>query len=813
MNAALRRFWPALLLLGALALVLLASIGDRGGGEGEALRRAEAEAPAPAPAPGRAAEPAELSASDGPAAPSRAPSRNDRALLVVRDASGGAVPGAGVALLSENGLVTSGRTDDQGRFAFWRDDAARSVLVSAPGRALHEEARKPSAAEQLVVLPDGAALAGHVEVDGEPADETIELIVESDRPWLGRELPAPALEALGLAENASTRRTVTTGPGGRFRLRGLAADWSGQIHMPQAYSLLEGSKLKWGFPRFYVAEPREDLVIPLVRNPELKGRVLRPDGSLVAEVFAGNAHVVYADGDSTSFGLKSDEHGRFARPVEPKHIVSVKIRVHADGGGSKEYAWSEEELPANLDFGDLYTAPTREVVYRVVGPSGEPVAGARARGPGSAIPTDESGAGRILSAPVGAFAIKVAAEGYAPAEAEVPETCPEGVTVYLTPSNRLEVRILGEAEFEELRVEVNCAPPLLDDPWGGRSHALHLFAGRFELSVGNDESVRYRIVPDDTGRVVLGAVTPGNELTVGVRSPTDSVVAGPETVVLEAAENRVLELPLAAGLRSFRGRVLDSAGRPLAAVMVRRRTRSFTPGIGTDAEGVFELEGLQENAVSFNLIKPGFAPLRVEEHPVPPEDETAEFRMVPGRVLLAHFVGPDGVPVAVSSVFRWIASPDEHESWGLVERVSENTFRLFDLPAGPVQLRVLSGGRAFDREADARHEEVWVTLPSAGRLRVRLPRDFVADPEKEYRLVLHPQGEDQHFFRDADLAALTSTGQVVGPVYAPSCAASLEQRVMAEFDGQTRRRWEIVTKQAAWADVAPGRTTEVVLAR
>jgi hypothetical protein len=165
--------------------------------------------------------------------------------------------------------------------------------------------------------------------------------------------------------------------------------------------------------------------------------------------------------------------------------------------------------------------------------------------------------------------------------------------------------------------------------WGYRDHTdtIHTrtdAAGAFRL-----------VVPDEAG---VAAVLP--------------LAFQPEFKPVEAGGEKAVEVVLRNGF-TYRGKVTDDAGKPIANVGVVPVIPSPEPGIGnpfwlneatarTAADGTFTVRGVPENA-RFDFLKRGLSDVRDRELQPDPADNTVTLQF--GGALKGRVVGADGTPV------------------------------------------------------------------------------------------------------------------------------------------------------------------------
>ena len=355
--------------------------------------------------------------------------------LRVLEASGSPVGGAHVLALSDDGHILARlRTGPDGRIRGKSPEGIRRWLVAA-------RARPPvlAAAEQGVQevrLRDGAHLVGLVRVDGEIPSEPLQLTVHVSDPWFPADKLAPAtMEALHELGFSDRRFPATTFDQGGIAFSGLQRDSVVIVYFPDGYVR---RATRQDFRKVEV--PAQAPTFDLLRLPRVRGRIVGADGKGVADAQI-EIHYETAGGGEGGLGTTANEDGSFDLFLDEPDVSRVVLRVaDAEGMGAREI-----EAPAGIgpdrELGDLSLAPRREVVLRVLGPDGKPVAGAVGGSEEGAL-SERSGADGLvrLSVGEGAARVHVAALGLGPAPVEVDGGADGPVDVHLRKSAVLTIR-------------------------------------------------------------------------------------------------------------------------------------------------------------------------------------------------------------------------------------------------------------------------------------------------------------------------------------------------------------------------------------
>jgi protocatechuate 3,4-dioxygenase beta subunit len=237
----------------------------------------------------------------------------------------------------------------------------------------------------------------------------------------------------------------------------------------------------------------------------------------------------------------------------------------------------------------------RSLSGRVVGPEGEPVAGATlspSRGSMSRGNTDPEGAFRMSGIEPGSIDLGVAAKGYRPKVLEgivIPEERdPENLEIVLDRSVSVEVRVLS-MEGEPMAGEwVHANPEVPQDPREFRMFGMGPPQNR----------------TDGRGIVKIEVPKPGRyRFSVSNGGPSTVVEVPPEGTSVELRVPPIVEIS---------GRVLDENGEGVSGARVTLESSREGGGFSSissssDADGSFRFPGSQEGAWRLTAGKKGFA--------------------------------------------------------------------------------------------------------------------------------------------------------------------------------------------------------------
>jgi hypothetical protein len=580
-------------------------------------------------------------------------------LIHVVDGRGRPVAGATVHAAADSETVLQEKTGADGtvRLSGLPDD--RLVWVLAERRGLSPALQSFSGAakarrEQRIVLAPGTLAVGRV-------------MDEKGRPVVGAEAELTG-EVFGLPSTSflpaflRERPKVRTGPAGRFRFRDLPAGrYELRLRHPAFAPLVAEHPVQGGrggdLGRFV-----------LRRGAVLTGTVTDPDGrpvaglplwvatglSIPATPLPPSSAITGTDGSFAIPGLPLEEQTLFTCGKEV-HPVSVPVRF--------------VDEPVHLTV-----RPAATLRGRVLGPDGEPLAGASlsARRVGGLAPdsfdwslcrlqdeTVSDADGRFVVGPLDAgwydlladvLGMKLGTLRMLRAAAGEPG---EELEIRLEAGGTLSGRVLDETGTPVAGADLS-----LDGPWTSMTKSDR--EGSFSLDISFEEPAP----------AVLSAEMCGYET---VRRELEDL----------AGELRI-DLVLARGgdCTTIRGRVAGPDGAPVERALVARDY--FAEQAWTAADGTFELspgKGIRQITVK----KPGFAEARLEVDPEEGPLDNLEIRLERGAVISGHLLGlseEDRRRMISVLLIRPSASAPPLQ----VAAVRNGTFRIEDVPSGTLRL-------------------------------------------------------------------------------------------------------------------------------
>lgn len=420
-------------------------------------------------------------------------------------------------------------------------------------------------------------------------------------------------------------------------------------------------------------------ILPVVLQPagRITGRIVDSDGAPVAGVR------VYSLRDGQSTGCEvharpcawdedpgvSDADGRYV--LTPLLATAYTIRVRTRGylPDDRSVALGPGQVVEGLDF-KLERGET--LFGQVLGPDGEPVAGAQISASWSEEVTGEDGRYRITGLFPGECAVEVWAEGFEWAEMTTAIAAGENrLDPVLEPVSSKAKPVLREVRGRVVglagqpivgaRVSAERVHTVTDAEGAfslrlpdGQPHDISaemagLRSSSEEVELGSEgvEGVEIRLLPEAviTGRVLglepgelaglrVGIFWAGSFYklaTVGadgtyriphlgdgdwqVRAETAGRRAEAEVSIEEGQQEAVLDLHFAP-VREVRGRVTDAAGRPVARAEVQFRTGSKEPtATSTRSDGSYRIrleDGIYEIGVAYHSVRDDPKMKRVE---------------------------------------------------------------------------------------------------------------------------------------------------------------------------------------------------------
>jgi hypothetical protein len=720
-----------LVLLGAVVAALFLFLRPNGGlvEEREAVAPSSPTDPVEEPVPGLGDIPEQAATDTAPELEREAVEpaiARGRVAFRLIDYTAHPVAGAQLLIVRGEVLVAEGMTDEQGEVEFAADDEPARLILAVAHRPLEEREFPLEPGRQEILMLEGAHLSGRfVREDGTSPGE-LSLALNSDAPFSKMpELPPVVESAIRVHCLRGARAIETTDEEGRFEVTGLSDSWSGVLSIRRGWKITSTSHgLEQPFDSgVRLTEPISGLALRIAPLPTWRGRlILVGDGSPL-----DRAHLVLMirspDMESPTFtSTRTDEDGRFKFRRGPQRISNLDLRLGKTFAESPSILTLEgASTPANGDLGDVIVDAARHVPFLLQDPEGTPIekgsaiaAGVRSKSTGK----DGRGELRWIASSVDRMCVE--AEGFVPAEVELPPAIPTPLIVTLMHANELVVtlRLPAGADASQFKIVLRGAEritalPFDDfdrqsphvDPWDSIAH--YSFRG---------------VAPDtylcahphgSVSRASFFALRPDVEIELEVHGLTGKMVYHSETLApLTPTERREVEVPLEEGMIVFRGRVLDQDGNPLEIACLQLTGQILG---WTDDEGRF-LCFLSQPETGTLLIQHHSCTTKfLRDYAVPIHGEPVEFRLDPARVVTIEVVDESGAPVPQPEV--WL------ENGGF----TTNTFRLGEnrhtssVPAEACVFMVRIAGREYRQEYDPSTTEVRIVVPVHGSLVALIP--------------------------------------------------------------------------------------------
>lgn len=721
------------LALAGLALLVAGLLWlDGGGAAADAPPvRAEGETAAEIPAPARP-EAAQVPAAPGTirtdfaaeaAAPAAAAADAGLLEVFVLAFGGEPVPEALVVAVRGSEILDQQKTDAAGRARLASAGGTGYLVAHALGYACHAEPAALEPGRHELVLGSGQQVTGTVYVDGAPASERIALRLEYAEGTSG--LPVELHAALAQASYPGLREVDAASDAfGGFRFEGLPADFRGQLACLAEEFLLEDQEAdSWRRPSLYLDGPRTGLALRLKRVPVLRGRILAADGGPPPAGTNVNAMLRY-ENHSMSTGRTVAADGSFRFVVRNPRLTGLELGIQAPGVPSYEHA--VEPIPADWNLGDLRLPEVRLLPFLVLGPGGQPLADVPASadlGSSWSAPSDGDGRGQI-AAPLTDVELVARAAGYLSQPCRVAAGDPGPAVIHMQPANMLRVRVLTPDRQPEtgMRIAVHSRGPLLEGDDGLDTLRQRLSRGVMEGASWSAQSMMISFLPDEQGELVLTGLRAGAEIQLEVLPPAGAALHREQLPPMPAYGELLREVIADQAGRTFRGRVVDEAGRPIALAEVQIKDGNDTLILAseqavTGPDGQFVMEQVHGPNVHLAIAAADFQPYQNESFPLPPEGEVSEFRLQRGG-RLDLFVQDEYGQALDGHAWGYAAG-----QWFHSERLEKGHFRFRGLPEETLEARIHLGAGYVIREVAPGTPELHLTIPSFGRVELRFPAD------------------------------------------------------------------------------------------
>jgi hypothetical protein len=565
----------------------------------------------------------------------------------------------------------------------------------------------------------GASIAGVVRVNGSLPSEPFTL-------------------CLTKKEALSDEQRVTVASDGRFEFAGLTEGQRVWLWVPYRYRF---ARPDLDTRVLTVEAPRENLVLELERRRCLTGRLVSRQNGEPVEGGHLQASITRDDGNTFSTGAELEGNRFFVRIDEDDEVASLSLEAWADGGLLGSFEFTREEIPMDLDLGDLALAAGGVARILVLDPEHRPVEGARVHAPdlyvpgahalgvyapgrsGTAQETDSEGRATLRGLPPDAT-LEVLARGFDPLQFDAPISS-EPMEVMLERANRLTIAVLDSAGDPEpgMRVRISSEKRLFIHARTKLHPSLVPQIVRFGEIAGKNERGWFTFfTSDERGRIELQSILPGMSLTVSIEDEIGTSVHEEVVPPLRAQEKRELTIRFSREPRSLSGNVEDWLGHPLEGANVTLRSGGRGIGIRrtSGADGRFQFDGLHADAVDLTVTRRGFVSASLSQVPVLRDMPPVRVGLEAGRDVRVSVVDVGGKRIDAGSVTAWLASEDRR--WSAVD-CFDGSRLLFDIPALELEVRLELAGKEFRQALSAHAEELVMIVPELGRLEVTCDPD------------------------------------------------------------------------------------------
>jgi RNA polymerase sigma-70 factor (ECF subfamily) len=417
---------------------------------------------------------------------------------------------------------------------------ARAPLVAPAAAVPAAETGRVAAAGAPSPRSDDASITGRVRVDGELP-------------------PRPLRVEFRAHADGEPPRFAPTAADGSFALDGFAPGWEGTARVA-GYAFEDDGDVS-------LTAPQSGVELHVRGGPALTGRFLLPDGAAPIPLpdgrFARNmeCRLAFQQGSTiarTVFACTDDE-GLFGiglapdtedgeDELDPDERMTAALLAEVPGVARVVVESPEFVRAEGFDLGDVVLRPAASVRFRVLDPTGAPVAGAVARHADwpSTVETDADGYGTLSCVALEGETIRFAAARFRE-QVLVVRPGDEPVVV-LEPTTALAIRVVRSdgTPLPELRIHVTererlfrTAGDMLPSWIGGRGHSGSGYAG-----AAGESYLFVRFAAGSSGELLLRDLEPDVPFSVEVHA-RDGRVLAVRGCVLGAGEWQDLVVPLA----------------------------------------------------------------------------------------------------------------------------------------------------------------------------------------------------------------------------------------------------------------------------
>ncbi|MFK5956649.1 MAG: sigma-70 family RNA polymerase sigma factor [Planctomycetota bacterium] len=667
--------------------------------------------------------------------------------VTVVDAAGRPVPQVRLVPWVGEELREEKTTDASGQATLQACVGSGGIAVLAPGYRVVHRVEEFVGDPIRIELKEGFALSGRVEFQRAQADRT-DFVLWHISPTLQspKEMPLSVKEQLKERGASMIGVYIPLQPDGSFTVRGLPSNWEGRLKVPRgfiAYASSEGEVGGMG-DFVHLKGLSTSLVIQVMELPYFSGRVVTPDGTkgvADAGVIVQPYFTAARDEPGSMFGLGgvSDADGYFRVPVS---VGSEKERIawSEDANLVRPYAaevslvqcgeWADVEF-AKMDLGlrenpwelgEFAVGERKELSVRVLNENGQALKGALVKTYEIAERTNDAGETTAFLAD-DTTQVLVAASGYRPLAAELPESSGQTLEVQLEPANKMRVKwdLPEGVDLGEVYLWIESEE---DVYWKGNS-GLNSLNGdlRREESKrsywhgGTRNGMQYRIVALEANQneVLLWGLQTETSLQFKLSTRKGEAFTNVESITMMEGEWKEIELRFERLPLQISGLVTDQAGNPLGNVEVNLPSPDGTLGRAlTKQDGLFHLGGLNATEIDMRVSKAGYAAQILENLAPSQSGEGLTLVLEPERVVTVFLRDSEGK----NYLDGWIQSPGQNMDGS---EQDNGGYVLAQNPRSSFHLKWELGGAKGEVLIPAGMEEYVVSVPRMTSATVDIP--------------------------------------------------------------------------------------------
>jgi hypothetical protein len=582
--------------------------------------------------------------------------------------------------------------------------AAEQVLARTETEQDSRSAQAVEPAAETETTPPAtdldASIAGFVRVSGSLPSEPITLSLAAD-------------------ETPSDERRIRVADDGRFEFAGLPAGHRVRLLIPHRYRFIHPESRT----RYITVEaPQEGLLLDLERLRCLTGLLVSLQDGEPLEGARLSAEITWRNGNRMTAGAEFEGHRFFVPFAETSEIGSVSLDAWTETGLRGTFEFAGEEIPPDLDLGELALAAGGVARLMVLDPDRRPVKGARVRAQGVdgiAEETDSEGRATLQGLPPDTT-LEVLARGFEPIRFSAPIPS-EPMEVVLQRANRLTIRIVDpEGDLQPgARVRISAESALFSEGVFNR-FLIPQIPGLGSLGGRDGELHYYRLAADERGSIELQSILPGRTFALDVEDEAGGSAHHEVVDPMGAQEQRELTVRLSRQSRFLSGRVQDVFGQPLEGAAVTLWGDRDGIGRKTGPDGRFLFEGLFGEEFDLKVELRGYVSSRLRKVQVLPDAVPLQIELEQGRDVRLSVVDARGKRIDAGSAFAFL--PDDDQPW--FAKPQADGFRLLnDVPLLELDVRLQLAGKEFRQALPARADELVMQVPELGRLEVTCEPD------------------------------------------------------------------------------------------